>query len=183
MNAIAIRGAEKSQVASAVFTKARSDWSVLRYNTRYNPQYTARGDNGLIDGIRGGEDFRTGDWQGFEGVDLDLVLDLGKKKTLKTLSAGFLQDENAWIFFPVKVRFEGSTDGKTFELLGEVDNAVDPLAKGVQLRDFSVALSGEQAKRKVRYLRVQGLTLGKCPPTHKGAGYACWVFSDEIKAE
>lgn len=180
LKAIAIRDVEKSQVLSAVFTKARSDWQVLRYNTRYNPQYTARGDNGLIDGIRGGEDFRTGDWQGFEGVDLDLVLDLGKKKTVKTLSAGFLQDENAWIFFPANVRFEGSTDGKSFELLGEVANTIDPLTKGVLLKDFSLTLSGAQAERKWRYLRVQGFTLGKCPAAHKGAGYACWVFADEI---
>lgn len=180
LQAVAMRNGERSQVISAVFNKVRTDLSVLRYQTRYNPQYTARGDNGLIDGIRGAEDFRTGGWQGFEGVDLDVILDLGKKKTLKTLGAGFLQDENSWIFFPVKVRFEGSTDGVNFELLGEVDNTLDPLTKGVQLRDFSLPLSEAAARKKVRYLRVRGITPGKCPVGHKAAGYPCWIFADEI---
>ena len=49
-------------------------------------------------------DFRTGDWQGFEGVNLDLVIDLGKQQTINKITAGFMQDENAWIFFPQKMQ-------------------------------------------------------------------------------
>jgi hypothetical protein len=32
-------------------------------------------------------------------------------------------------------------------------------------------------------VRVVGQSLGKCPPEHKGAGFPCWVFADEISIE
>lgn len=46
--------------------------------TRYANQYNAGGDNALIDGIVGTEDFRTGTWQGYFDTDLIAIVDLGK---------------------------------------------------------------------------------------------------------
>ena len=66
-----------------IFCKMHDERRVLRYNTRYNAQYTGGGDEALIDGISGGDDFRTGEWQGFEGRNLDVVIDLGKKQKIK----------------------------------------------------------------------------------------------------
>ncbi|MEO6038522.1 MAG: discoidin domain-containing protein, partial [Saprospiraceae bacterium] len=149
----------------------------VRYNTAYSPQYTAGGKEGLINGIHGGTDFRTGDWQGFEGKDLDVVLDLGKSQKVKHLSVRFLQDENAWIFFPTAVRVEVSEDGEHFQSAGTLPNDVSPLEKGLLQKDFMLDLPG----RKARYVRVVGVSMGQCPPGHKGAGYPAWVFADEIE--
>ncbi len=45
----------------------------------FAPQYSAGGGNiALIDHQHGGNDFRTGRWQGYEGVNLEAVVDLGK---------------------------------------------------------------------------------------------------------
>ncbi len=173
---MAEKGEQYSKLDTFFFTEIRSDISLHRYNTRYSPQYTARGDNGLIDGIRGGADFRTGDWQGFEGVNLDLVIDLSKSQTINKITAGFKQDENAWIFFPQKMQVEISDDGQNFTPAGEVLCEVPPTEKGVLQKDFVVDLKGEKA----RYVRVVGVSLGQCPEWHKGAGYPCWVFADEI---
>ncbi len=168
---------EKSHTAEAVFSKISDALKVLRYNTNYNAQYTARGNEGLIDGIRGSKtDFRTGDWQGFEGVNLDLVIDLGKSINITSVSAGFLQDENAWIFYPSKMQVEISENGKDFTPAGEVACTVAPTEKGVLQQDFILELQG----KKGRYVRVVGVSLGKCPDWHKGSGYACWVFADEV---
>jgi hypothetical protein len=156
-----------------------STLALHRYNTRYDPLYTGRGPDGLIDGLRGGADFRTGDWQGFQGADLDVVIDLGAEKAVSTVTTGFLQDENAWIFFPLKMRVETSLDGQQFSSAGETTGTVPPEEKGVVLRDFSVNLNG----RKARYIRVVGQARGQCPDTHKGAGNPCWVFADEILIE
>jgi len=169
----------RSPTATAQFYKIPDNISLFRYNTRYNPQYTAGGDAGLIDGIRGGADFRTGDWQGFEGVNLDLVLDLGKNQKIQSLSIGFFQDENAWIFFPSKVQCEVSDDGTHFTPAGELICDVTPATKGALQKDFTVDLNG----KKGRYVRIVGVSLGKCPAGHKGAGFPCWVFSDEIRVE
>jgi predicted alpha-1,2-mannosidase len=173
------RGERHTKSDTFFFTEIRSDISLHHYNTRYSPQYTAGGDNGLIDGIRGGADFRTGDWQGFEGANLDLVIDLSKSQTINKISAGFMQDENAWIFFPTKMQVEISDDGQNFSPAGEVICEVAPTEKGVLQKDFVLNLKG----KKARYVRVVGVSLGSCPDWHKGAGYPCWVFADEISIE
>lgn len=173
------RDNEKSHAVMAEFSKIRSNLKVLRYNTRYSPQYTAGGDDGLIDGIRGSEDFRTGGWQGFEGENLDLVLDLGKTQPVNRVRVNFLQDENAWIFFPVKLQVELSEDGKKFVPAGEIPSKVPPSATGTLQQELVLEIQG----KKARYLRVVGVSLGQCPAAHKGAGRPCWVFADELVVE
>ncbi|MFN0033664.1 MAG: GH92 family glycosyl hydrolase [Saprospiraceae bacterium] len=170
------RGSEKSNTVMVEFRRIRSDLKVLRYNTRYSPQYTAGGDNGLVDGIRGGSDFRTGGWQGFEGANLDLVIDLGKAQKVKRVRANFLQDENSWIFFPTKLQVEISDDGENFLPAGEALCDTRPTEQGILQKELSLDLGG----KKARYLRVVGVSLGQCPAAHKGAGHPCWVFADEV---
>lgn len=175
---IAFLGDHHSNDETAAFSRISDGLEVLRYNTAYSPQYTAHGREGLIDGIRGSKsDFRTGDWQGFEGVNLDLVLDLGKSRKVKEVRAGFLQDENAWIFFPVKLQVELSDNGIDFRPAGEMETNITPQEKGVLQEDFTVEISGNE---KARYVRVVGVSLGKCPEGHKGKGAPCWVMADEI---
>jgi hypothetical protein len=174
------RNGEDSPVLRSVFSRIPEGLHVVRYNTKYNPQYTARGDEGLIDGIRGSKtDFRTGDWQGFEGVNLDFVVDLGQSQSIGSVSAGFIQDENAWIFFPKRMQVEVSEDGQHFTPAGTYVCNISPSEKGVIQTDFLVKTGGI----KGRYVRVIGETRGMCPDDHKGRGYPCWVFADEIKVD
>ena len=107
------------------------------------------------------------------------MLDLGKTQRINRVRANFLQDENAWIFFPTRLQVEISDDGKTFVPAGEVLCDVSPSAQGTLQKELVVEVSG----KKARYLRIVGVSLGQCPATHKGAGYACWVFVDEVGVE
>lgn len=165
-----------SAVARAQFLKLRSDLRVVRYAHPFSPQYTGGGEQGLVDLLPGGADFRSGRWQGYEGVDLDVVIDLGSIKPVRTVSANFLQDENSWIFFPKAIRVEVSADGERFEPAGTLQNEVSPLTPGSLQQKFTVELSN----RSARYVRLIGENLGNCPEGHKGAGYPCWLFADEV---
>lgn len=176
---VAVRGAQTSAVEEAEFFKLRSDMRVLRLATKYSPQYTGGGDQALVDMQPGGADFRSGRWQGYEGVNLDAVLDLGSVKPVRVVRVNFLQDENSWIFFPTKLRVEISADGKTFTPAGEVLNTVPTTAVGSLQQKLSVELENTS----VRYIRVVGENLGKCPVGHKGSGNACWLFVDEVYME
>jgi predicted alpha-1,2-mannosidase len=173
------REAEKSSMVLVEFHRMRGDLKVLGYKNKYSPQYTAGGDDGLIDGVRGGADFRTGGWQGFEGQNLDMTIDLGRLQKIKRVTANFLQDENSWIFFPTRMQVEISEDGKTFVPAGEALCDIPPAAQGNLQKEFSLELDG----KKARYLRVVGVSLGQCPVTHKGAGYPSWLFADEVGVE
>jgi predicted alpha-1,2-mannosidase len=173
------KGAEHSQSVLAEFHRIRKDLKVLSYKHPFSPQYTAGGQDGLVDGVRGGEDFRTGGWQGFEGGNLDMVIDLGRQQKISQISANFLQDENSWIFFPTALQIEVSEDGKTFAPAGETLCDIPPSAMGILQKELSVSLSNAKA----RYVRIIGKNLGQCPATHKGAGYPSWLFVDEVRVD
>lgn len=174
------REGRKSPVAGAEFFKLRSDLRVLRYATKYNPQYTGGGEQALVDLQPGGADFRSGRWQGYEGVNLDAVIDLGSIKTPRQVSVNFLQDENSWIFFPTKLQVQTSNDGEHFTPAGEITTDIPPTTPGALQHKWTVSLGGSAS---ARYIRVVGVSLGQCPAGHKGAGNPCWLFVDEVEVE
>jgi hypothetical protein len=106
------------------------------------------------------------------------TLDLGADRPIQRVVAGFLQDENAWIFYPVQVLVEASVDGQTWRTLGLL-NAPQPWsAQGALRHDFTVSADGT-----ARYVRVRAKNRGTCPPEHKGAGGKAWIFADEVLVE
>lgn len=142
-----------------------------------HPNYNAiTNTNTLTDGFTEGADrFRT--LMGFEGRNLEAMIDLEEEKTVKEIKIGFLQNQPSWIFFPTKVDFFVSQDGKNFKKIDiqEIDsNLVDKMS-GVFY--FSTK---DKIDRKYRYLKVIAYNQGKCPEGHDGAGKDCWIFADEI---
>lgn len=144
-------------------------------NTQYAPQYSGGGNEALIDQLKGGEDFRTGLWQGYQGVDLNATIDLGEVERVNQIGLNCLQDQNSWIFMPESISLLGSLDGQEFQLIKEVQHSISPLAEGVIVETFSADVHQEW-----RYIRVIARNRGECPPQHKGAGHQAWIFADEI---
>lgn len=163
----------KSQITT--YRKTQKDIS-LKLLSDYAPQYSGNGENTLIDGLRGSEDFRLGGWQGFEGKDFEAIVTVPGNKSVNKLSVGFLQDINSWIFMPVKVQFYASNDGINFNFLGESDNNVSQEEWGTIIKDFSINTNGSIYK----YYKITALSTKNCPPNHKGYGYPSWLFTDEI---
>lgn len=178
LSAYAESKGERSFKEYAEFIKIPSGRKIT-LNTDYSPQYTAGGDIALINTIRGGYDFKTGNWQGYYGPDLDVLIDFGETKTISKAGVGFLQDENSWIFMPSSVTFKGSVDGENYFDIGVVKNDIDRKEKGALIKDF--VISG--INKPVRYLKVTGANQGDCPSWHKGAGNPSWIFADEIWVE
>ena len=79
-----------SKVISTDFYKMGPNGNIELQITRAK-QYGAGGDNALIDGILGTEDFRTGTWQGYSDTDdvkmeTTLFLNLGNARYVKVLA-------------------------------------------------------------------------------------------------
>ncbi len=177
INAIASREGRSSRMVTAEFLKANRVGTVTLLS-RYSYQYTGGGDHALVDRLRGGPDFRLGAWQGYEGIDLEAVIDLGERKQIGKISLGCLQDNNSWIFFPTEVEFSLSDDGRTFHQTTVVKNTALPQDMAVALKEFSQTYDAP-----ARFIRVRGKNIGTCPPWHKGAGSMAWLFADEISVE
>jgi hypothetical protein len=168
-------GLQKSRSVRAVFSKF-SPPGKIKLNTHYSPQYTGGGDDALINGKRGSTDFRLGAWQGYEGTDLDVVIDLGSIKTVSRVQLGCLQDDNSWIFFPRTIEIAFSGDGSTFDNIMIVKNTVSEKDETIQVKEFGV----EPQSVMGRYIWVRAKNIGVCPEWHKGAGNKAWLFIDEI---
>ena len=150
----------------------------IQLGTKYQNQYTAGGNEALIDGITGKDNFRTGEWQGYEGNDLDAVVDLGSAKDIQRIKLSCLQDQGSWIFFPKEVIFYVSDDGKNFKEVNRINNGEPKSQDGVQLNQFMCA-----EPQKARYVRVVAKNVGICPQWHAGRGNEAWIFADEIIIE
>jgi hypothetical protein len=168
-------GRQKSKTIRASFTKFTPPGEIT-LGSSYSAQYTGGGNAALIDGRKGNTDFRLGAWQGYEGNDLDAVIDLGSVKPIARVSLGCLQDNNSWIFFPKNVEFSFSSDGLAYGNAFNVGNNIGPKDEAVRLKDFSL----EAGSVNARYVRVRARNIGVCPDWHKGAGSKAWIFVDEI---
>ncbi|MBI4428488.1 MAG: glycoside hydrolase family 92 protein, partial [Ignavibacteriales bacterium] len=167
-------GFTRSKEVEAVFHKRKQSGTIV-LRTKFSPQYPGGGNEALVDGIRGVSDFRVGGWQGFEQNDLDATIDLGTIKRITEVSLGCLQDNNAWIFFPSRVEFSFSEDGKVFRQPVEPRNDVSPNDPRDLIKEFNAHVS-----TSARFVKVNAKNIGLCPPWHKGAGKKAWLFVDEI---
>jgi len=166
-----------SDIVHHALIKINHDWEV-EYTHPYSHQYQAAGMNTLIDGLKGGTEFRTGDWQGFYDEPFEATVDLKEISDVKSMSLGCIQDIKPWIWLPESIDFSYSTDGQTFHHLLNVghDVAQDDYEK--QVHRFE-AKGGIQA----RYIRVKANPRGHIPDWHLGAGHDRWTFVDELEIE
>ncbi len=142
---------------------------------QYSEKYSAGGDNGVVNGIRGTIDFHDGNWQGYEGVDFEAIIDLGETTVLSEISSSFLQNQSAWIFFPTEVEFEISTNGFDFSSVKRVHYKTK-ISPSHEVINFSHVFSQEKA----RFVKVKAKNITICPDWHPGAGGEAWIFLDEI---
>ncbi len=164
-----------SKVMVSELSKIREGVKV-KILSKYSPQYSGGGDEALIDGIRGGMDFRTGEYQGYQGVDLTAIIDIGRNQKISEVGASFLQDINPWIFFPSQVDFYLSVDGKSFVSVASVMNNVPRNKWGAMKKEFKSEIKPKNA----RYIKVIVHNPGLIPEWHPGAGYPSYFFIDEV---
>jgi predicted alpha-1,2-mannosidase len=166
----------QSNTISATFFKKPNNYTI-EIKSKYNPQYHAGGPEGLLDGILGTENWRKGDWQGYQSQDFEAVVDLKEVKSVNEISARFLQDSRSWILMPTKVEYYISEDNVSFEPFGTVSYKLDPKEENNTILNFT---STNFANKKARYVKVIAKNFGKLPEWHQGAGGDTFIFVDEI---
>lgn len=182
------KGGRVSPTVSAVYIKIPHNYTIA-IKSKYNPQYTAGGDQGIIDGLQADENWRKGGWQGYQAQDFECVVDLQKPISISQVSASFLQDTRSWIIFPTDVEFWYSEDGKSWISMGKDAPTVKPDDYTVQHWDSRVRLGHSDNKPEpmfiftpvlARYVKVKAKNYGKLPDWHMGAGGEAFIFIDEI---
>lgn len=150
----------------------------LSMETPFSNQYAAGGDQALIDGIEGGNQYQTGDWQGYWGTDITGTIDLVKSARIRQVRVAALRDVRPWIYLPRRVRITCSTDGVAWRPFGEIGHSIDQTDEAPLRHTFEI--NGNQT---ARFIRFHVENHGVLPEGHLGAGNPSWVFLDEFSLE
>lgn len=164
----------RSMVVSRSFRY--SPWPAPVYRHSFSERFSAGGPFGLIDRETGNKRSGDGHWQGFEGEDLEVTLDLKQPVMINSVTVNFLQDQRARIFLPRQVEVEVSIDGRRFLPLSRGDY---PLVQEDSVRIETVNARPESAV-EARYVRIRAQNTGTCPSWHPGSGGKAWLLVDEI---
>jgi hypothetical protein len=167
---------QNSDTVSAQFFKKPNNYTI-DIKSKYNPQYHAGGPEGLIDGINGSNNWRKGEWQGYQSQDFEAVIDLQKEQIVHSFSANCLQDSRSWILFPSTVEYYVSNDNVNFTLVGSVKNEISPKYEVNKLQNFEFNSATEI---NAKYIKVKAYNFGKLPEWHQGFGGDAFIFIDEI---
>ncbi len=115
-------------------------------------------------------------WMGWEGNDLDVLLDLRKKEKIKSVTFRYLVDTDEAIFPPRSVTIKGSIDQENFVRLG---SRFDKQPKGDmdrEIRTVTVTIKPRQS----RYLHIVIKNAGDLPAWHSDRGNPAKLFIDEV---
>ena len=168
----------KSATIETKFYKIDPNLSIT-LETEYANQYNAGGNDALIDGIFGTQDFRTGTWQGYWNEDVIVTVDLGSLKDVNMVYVNFLQDQGSWIFYPTEIECLGSKDGVNFVPIDSkriIDTTVP--FEGSEIKKVFF----KQPSKEFRFIKIRAKKLGELPEWHLGYPHdgRSWIFVDEI---
>ena len=120
-------------------------------------RYPACGPESLTDGLMGKAACGSPEWLGFEGKNLEAVIDLGVATPIRRVGANFLQVVPMGVFLPPEVEFSVSSDGKTFRAFGHAAQRNSGRSQGRPDEDFRHGAQGrhralrQSAGRKPRH--------------------------------
>lgn len=170
---------EYRQVLLDLFDKSMESHLALfkpvTVNSEWSPTYPANGVHTFTDGLKGIPDY-TCNWLGFEGHDMDVLIDLEEMTTVSEVSTDFLQVFYSWVWLPTEVVYSVSGDGDRFTEVARITNTVSDQQDGAFIHAFSARFDPVEA----RYVRVEAMNMKTCPEWHQGHPGKSWIFADEI---
>jgi len=169
----------KTPVQNATFTKLPSGRKII-LKSDYNPSYHAGGADGLMDGIFGKTNWRAGDWQGYQGQDVEVIMAFEKPKEVKSIAADFLEDQNSWIFYPKEVSFYTSDDSVHWTLVENIPTNKSDHNTETTISKFRT--SGSQSTT-TKFVKLIAKNFGPMPQWHEGRGEPTFIFIDELEVE
>lgn len=173
---VAYKDGQRIGYIAKPFIVSKATGRYVEYKNKWSDKYHADYKSALVDGKTGSLDFKDGNWQGFEGEDLDVTITLKELTDLSQVSIRFLGKQEFWIFSPKEVKLFWSEDGVKYHAL---ENSMYLGYYGIPIDVYGFNMEGIRAK----YIRIHAENIGTCPPGHPGEGGKAWLFTDEIIIE
>ena len=140
-------------------------------------KYAGENPQVLTDGSLGGNSFYS-NWLGFEGNDMEAIIDLGQTESVSHVHTAFLKVTNHVVFFPEQVEVYYSTDNTTYHKIAakETTLPLQPRDKVNDIEYFDFQFEAKQA----RYVKIKAKSMKVAPAWHHASGLPSWIFCDEV---
>ena len=177
--ALFINEKQAGQTTTKTFHFHKAVGKDVQYTISHKQNYPGAGPLTLVDGLTGNTNYNDGYWQGWEGDNLDVVIDLHTQKKITQITVGLLESHPSWIFVPTHVRVSFSNNSKDFQnektiALYDGERNGNPNRKVAKISNIELSS---------RFIRVQAINRKICPEWHDGTGGGAWIFADEIIVE
>lgn len=171
-----IRTNSESRVYSEKIYFSKATMKPISLKEQPSKGYSFNGAPALADGIKGNSNYKTGRWLGFQGKDIDAVIDLKGATEISKIKFSTNVVKGDWIVDAGEIIVRVSDDGKTFR---EIAKEVLPEMKATD-KDGIYPHEISFASVKANYVQV---TIKKVslPSWHGGAGSPAFIFVDEIE--
>lgn len=171
-----IRANSESRVYSEKIYFSKATMKPISLKEQPSKGYSFNGAPALADGIKGNSNYKTGRWLGFQGKDIDAVINLKGATEISKIKFSTNVVKGDWIVDAGEIIVRVSEDGKTFR---EIAKEVLPEMKATD-KDGIYPHEISFASVKANYVQV---TIKKVslPSWHGGAGSPAFIFVDEIE--
>jgi hexosaminidase len=171
------RGAPLGEERAFTFEAHLARGRPVVLTTPPSPRYPGTGPRTLTDGALGSLDFHDDLWQGWQGSDLEAVVDLGSAQAIAAVEGSFQQTMRSWILLPRDFTVWLSDDGTTWRLAGTATHDQPAERADAFVQRLVVPVPAGTA---ARWVKVRARGFGTLPSWHPGAGSPAWIFCDEI---
>ncbi|MBC8045312.1 MAG: family 20 glycosylhydrolase [Fimbriimonadaceae bacterium] len=145
-------------------------------------KYSGDGPFTLVNGVDAitWRTWRGNEWLGFEGINCEAIIDLGKEDTISIITVGYLEDKMSWIWIPNSIEIFISDDGKNFTPVNKINS------EDIKRNYRNIMIGTDQENPETvngRFVKIKIENYGIIPSGNPGAGNKAWLFVDEISIE
>ena len=140
-------------------------------------RYTFNYPDNLIDGVRGKNDYGTGEWIGMYKEAFDVIVEVDRTRTYTSMTLGTFIEREDDVFGPTKISIIASKNGTDYYPVAE--QTFEPAGpKGPErcAADYTLTFAETSAK----YFRIKAEPLMSIPAWHKRKGQPAYLYIDEV---
>lgn len=176
IQAIVIRPEGNSRVFKDEIQFSKSSMKPIEVKQPINNQYFYQGAITLIDGLKGGTNYKTGRWIAFYKNDMEAIIDLLEETKISSVALSTCVEKGDWVFDARKIVIKTSNDGVKFEEVAKIDLPI--MTENDRNGVYNHILTFQP--HDARYVKVIASPEYKLPNWHNGKGSPAFLFVDEI---